>query len=92
MLFAADNIAFNFVLAETGSQFLTDVIDNFFAVTTGLFHRRLQGTVTHGIHGLKTKVFQLVLNVVDTQTMGNRRIDFQRLAGNTASLIRTQRP
>ena len=57
------------------------------AVAASLFDCSFQCAVTHRVQGAKTPVFQFIFDVVNTEPIGDGRVEFQRFAGDTAAFL-----
>ena len=66
--------------------------DNFFAILFCRLHGLAQTPVAQRIHGGKAEVFKFESNIIDTQTLGNRRINVECFASDTSAFGRGQNP
>jgi hypothetical protein len=88
MLLAAQDPPVNVFLVYTPLDGGLDFLQHFLAVTARFGNRFFQHLVTHRIEGRKPQLFQFHAQGIDTQAVGNRRVDVQCFPGNTAALVR----
>ena len=87
VFFAACDVSTDAGVAYAGRDFTLNFIDDFAAVATSLFDCSFQCAVTHRVQGAKTPVFQFIFDVVNTEPIGDGRVEFQRFAGDTAAFL-----
>ena len=88
MLFAAFNPPFDTGLGQCGLDRSPDLVNELLLVAASGLDRFFNYLVAIGIQSFEAEIFQLVLDVVDTKPVGNRRVDVQCLTGNGTSLCR----
>ena len=86
-LFASEHVRIETTLRQPGADGFGDLADHFAAVAARRLHRALEHPVTQGIHGLERQILQLAVHRMQTQPVGDGRMDLQRFAGNAPLLV-----
>ena len=87
MFFAADDITFDTLLGQRFLQFLGYAIDNLALVALALLERLFKHPVAKRVQVHEAEVFQPDLQAVDTQPVGDRRVDVESFPGNALLLF-----
>ena len=69
-------------LLQRGADLLGDLAEEFLLVAARALQRALEHAIALRIGGLEAEVFELELEVVQPETLGDRRIDLERFARN----------
>ena len=90
MLFTFQHFSIQPHFVQPRNQCLVDLVDDFLAVAPRFVYRVLEHLVAHGIHGTEHQVFELVTDGVNTKTVRNWNIYFQRFLRDASPLVRSQ--
>ena len=86
-LFASENIRVETPLRQPCTDGFGNLADHFAAVAARRLHRALEHPVTQGIHGLEGQILQLAVHRMQTQPIGNGRVNLQRFTGDAPLLV-----
>ena len=88
MLLAALDVRGDLGFGEGGLEGRLDLADELLLIAAGALQLALEHAVAVRIEGAKTEVLELQLHRVQTQALGDRRVDLERLAGDAPPLHR----
>ena len=87
MFLPAEQTTLQFLLLYTLQNSRFNLVEDFLAIATRLFHRIFQHPVTHRVQRGKTEIFKFQAHLVHAQPIGNGRVNIQCLARNAAALF-----
>ena len=90
MLFAPDHVRNQLLLAQLALDAVLDLGNDFLAVAADLLNHPRQHAVAQRVERLEAELLEFETDRVHAQALGDRRIDFQRLARDAATLGRFQ--
>jgi len=88
VLFAAAYLRRNLAFEQLGFDRGLDLVDDFLAVAAGGFHRFLDHFVTVWVQMHEGDVFELLVDLVEPETVGDGGVDVQRFLGDAADFLR----
>jgi len=91
VLLATDDMGDQVLLAELALDAVLDLGQHFLAVAADLLDDAFQYAVTQRIECLEAEILEFESNRVHAEALGDRRVDFERLAGDAPALLRVQR-
>ncbi|MNH05942.1 hypothetical protein D3C79_652940 [compost metagenome] len=91
VFFSPADAARNAGFVQSAFDLGENLLDHLLTVTASGFHHFFDYTVAVRVQRLKTQLFQLGLQVVNTQAMGQGAVDFQGFTRDTPTFVRTQR-
>ena len=90
ILLASKDLKFDVGLLKLFFDALLNGVNDLFTITTRFLNRGLQNFMAHWVQCSKSKYLHFLTDVVNTEPVGNGRINVQRFVGDTASLISPQ--
>ena len=91
VLFATLHARVDAGFLDGGAEVVRDLADELLLIAARALERFLDDAVAARIQRLESQLFELGLHHVDAQTIGDRRVDLQRFAGDRAALGRGHR-